>query len=512
MRSRLMSDRPLAVLGLTAILVSLVGCATAPPTDRTIEGLHLPEAWEGRQPAAATPGFDAWWRSFEDGVLDQLIDEVLTENLDLAAAAARLDAAVAQARVAGASLGPQVAAGFDGARRKQVFIGLPIPGREGTALSNTSTSYGVSLNLSWEADLWGRLRHARSGARALAEAAAADLGAARLSLAGQTAKAWFSLLTAQQQVVLAEETVASRRSTTELIERRYQRGLRSALDLRLARSAEAAAQATVAARKRQLDGAVRQINLLLSRYPNRALEFEMPPELSELPPAPRPGLPAELLSRRPDLAAVESRLRASGYGVAEAKAALFPRLTLTGSTGRLSPELDDLLDSDFSVWSLAGGLLQPLFQSGRLRAAVDLSEARFKELAALYARSILGACAEVETALAAAEQLDQQYDALSNAADEADRAAELAESRYRRGVSDYLAVLEAQRQRDVLRSQFLDIARDRFLNRIDLHLALGGGWGGTSSSAGTEPGSFSKAPTETKAVALRGDRQPEPLR
>ena len=283
------------------------------------------------------------------------------------------------------------------------------------------------------------------------------------------------MLEAQSQLGLARETLESRARTAEQVRRRYERGLRGALDLRLALSNEAAATATLASRERQLDVTRRQLQLLLGRYPSDELDPDATSKrLPELPPPPPAGLPAELLRRRPDLVAAEQRLAATGFEVRAARAALYPGLRLTGSGGTASSELEDLLDGDFSVWSLAAGLLQPMFQGGRLRAGVDLAEARRREAAHGYAQQVLVAFAEVERSLAAAAHLDGVYHALAESASQAAAAEELAEERYLAGLNDYLNVLEAQRQSFLAKSQLLDVERQRLVNRIDLHLALGG--------------------------------------
>ena len=460
---------------LAACLVA-TGCSVTPPP--APEPPAAPERWVADAGSAAGPPAGDWWASFGDPELGRLIDAALAANNDLAAAAARVDAAAAEARIAGAALAPQVAASLDGARSKRNFIGFPIPGSAGSVLSTTTTSWTGGVNISWEADLWGRLRAGEAAAAAGLQAATAELAAARLSLAGQTAKAWFGLVEATLQAELARTTAASRGLTREQIERRYAAGLRGPLDLRLARSSESAAQALVAQRQRQRDAAARRLDLLLSRYPDGATAT---PEaaLPDLPPPAPAGLPSELVGRRPDLVALERRLAAAGFRVSQARAALYPTLRLTGSAGASSDELDDLLDSNFSVWALAGSLLQPIFQGGRLRAGVDLGEARYREAASLYAQTVLRAFSEVESALTAERLLRRQADALEVAASEAAAAERLAQDRYARGVGDYLAVLAAQVQALDASSQRLAAGRALLDTRVDLHLALGGGFAAT---------------------------------
>lgn len=465
--------------GQTLCLLLAAGCASAPPTEEPDLDVSVPAGWTAADALSQQPEqeIEAWWTSFSDPRLDTLISEALERNRDLVAAAARVDAAVAQARIIGADLYPQIGAAIDPARGKRNFIGFPIPGSEGEVLSVTTSTFGAGLNISWEADLWGRLSARKGAALAGVEASRAELASAQLSIAGQTAKTWFAVVEAHQQVELAEATLASRRLSRERIGRRYQLGTRSALELRFAMSNEAGAEASLALRRRQLDLAKRQLELLLSRYPDADLEqaageLELPDPPTGVP----PGLPSELVTRRPDLVATERRLAAAGLRIKEARASLYPQLRLTGSGGTLSSDVGDLLNLDFSVWSLAASLLQPIYQGGRLRGGVQLSEANYRELAESYAQVILRAFGEVESTLAAEQFLAQQEQALAVAATQSVEAERLSNERYDAGLVSYLAVLEAQRDAFVAQSQHLASRRQRLDARIDLYLALGGGF------------------------------------
>ncbi|MDH3744533.1 MAG: efflux transporter outer membrane subunit [Acidobacteriota bacterium] len=472
-------------LSFAAALGALTGCAGLSPPQPSDPAPVTPEHWQaGRMEQQASVGggtaVETWWTSFGEAGLDEAVETALADNLDVAAAAARVDAALEQARIAGAQLVPQVSSAFEGSRRRQNFIGLPIPSAEGQVLSNTSTTVGVSLDVSWEIDLWGRLRNTRAAGAALAQASAADLAATRLSLAGQVTKAWFALREAKEQVRLAQETLESRQKTSGQIRSRYERGLRSALDLRLALTNEANAEAVLTRLERGLDATRRQLQVLLSRYPAAATPAQSPPTGTVLPAPPELpplGLPAELVARRPDLRATERRLKAAGLDVAAARAQLYPQLRLSASAGRLGQEIGDLADNDFSVWSLAEGLLQPLFQGGRLRAGVRLADARLRETAYRYAHQTVLAWAEVEKALAAETFLEATQEAVARAAEQAAAAEKLAARRYLEGLNDYLTVLETQRQATLARSQLITVSRQQLEARIDLHLALGGGLG-----------------------------------
>jgi NodT family efflux transporter outer membrane factor (OMF) lipoprotein len=480
----------LAATGCATVPATEPGPVVEPPATWTATGSGAPPSDPSPEAAGAATQLAAetasWWAAFGDARLDRLVEQALAGNHDLAAAAARVDEAAALARIAGADLGPQAAVGFDGSRARRNFIGLPIP-NGGDVLSTTSTSLGVSLNLSWEADLWGRLRARQGGAVARLEAAAADEAAARLSVAGQTAKAWFALVEASQQVALARTTLDSRQRSARQVRRRFESGLRPGLELRLALVNESTAEAQLAGRERQLDLARRQLELLLSRYPAGEIVPEADSVELPRPPAPLPaGLPSELVERRPDLVAHELRWASAGLAVKEARAALYPTLRLTGSSGRVSQEIGDLLDSEFSVWSLAAGLLQPLFQSGRLRAGVELSDARRREIAESYAQAVLRAFGEVELALSGERWLAGERQALERAAEQSVAAERLAQERYSRGIGSYLAVLEGQREASAAQSRLLEIRRQQLDARIDLHLALGGGWRNADENGGAD--------------------------
>jgi NodT family efflux transporter outer membrane factor (OMF) lipoprotein len=433
-----------------------------------------PAQWTGASLAEGRVD-PTWWESFGSPELNETIQTAIERNWDLQAAVARVRQAEAQARIAGADLKPNVNASLDAAKRKQNFIGLPIPGAPpGSVLSSTSTTLGLSLSLSWEIDLWGRLG-ARAGAGvADLQAARSDLAGAHLSLAGQVAKTWFAAAEAAQQVELARAQVESFQTTARQVRRRYHMGIRPALDLRLALANLEGAEASLRAREEQLDAVVRQLEILLGRYPGRTLGT--PTVLPDTPPAVPGELPADLVARRPDLAAAERRLAAAGSRLTAAKKDLYPRLSLTASGGTTSGELKDLVSGDFGVWSLAGNLLQPIFQGGRLRAAVKLAEGTADERLAGYAGAALNAYLEVETTLRAETLLAEREAHLAEAARQSRAAERLADERYRAGLDTFITVLESQRRAFQAETEWIVARQLRLANRVDLFLALGGGF------------------------------------
>ena len=451
-----------------------------PPID-----MATPVAWTAQQTLSTTMALtdtaladslavSSWWQDLGDSTLARVIEEGLTGNHDLAAATHRIDMVVAQARIVGAASQPQVAVSADGNRSRRNFIGFPIGPAVGGVVA-------ASLLVSWEVDLWGRMRAGQKAALADVGAAQADLAGAHLSLAAQIAHLYFAVIEGQHQLDLAASTVTSQERSARQIEDRYNRGLRTSLDLRLARSSAASARAAAVARRVQLDGSTRQLEILLGRYP--AATFSAARDLPQIA-APVPvGLPAELLARRPDLAAGERRLTAAELRIDEARRSLLPRISLTASGGRSSEALGDLLDGDYSVWNLVTNISQPLLQGGRLRAQVELASSHAEATRAEYAAVALRAFAEVESTLAREAALVEQQIAMQVAVDEAGAAERLADERYARGLSDYIALLESQRRAFEARSQLLSIRRQRLDARIDLYVALGGGFGVPESSS-----------------------------
>lgn len=453
--------------------LALVGCTRKPPVVSHDPGLTMPAAWTADTSRSGEVG-EAWWQDFGDPGLAAAVARALQNNRDLKAAAARVEIAVLEAEIAGAGGLPQMAGTFSGNRRRQNFIGFPIPGGERRVLSSTFTTLGASLNVSWEADLWGRIGAGEVAALAATDAETAVLAASRLSLAGQVSKAWFSLAEINRQIALAERTIESYRGSANWIRLRYESGLRPSIDLRLALANVASAEALLAQRREQRQRLLRSLEVLLGAYPSGTLS--PPSQLPSLPPDPPAGLPADLLSRRPDLVAAERRLTAADASIVQSRAALYPSLSLSGSGGSSSRALADLLDGDFGVWSLVAGLAQPIFQGGRLRNQIEISRLRAREALEQWAGAVLRALSEVESALAAERDLTEQLARVTGSVTQARAALGLAEERYRRGVGDVLTVLESQRRLLDGETQLLTLRRLQLDNRVDLHLALGGGF------------------------------------
>ncbi len=441
-------------------LAVLSGCVQPPPKGKDVLEVPVPQQWSTDGVSVAAP--QNWVADFGDNQLEGLIEEALDGNFQLQAGLARLDQAIALARIEGADRWPSL--NINGSAQRS------------TSLMNRNASNSFSLNgaVNWELDLWGRVRAQVRGAEASLLAAESDYAASRLSLANRIAQAWFAAIEARKQEALSEETVASFEANLQTVEERFRRGLSPALDLRLTRANVAGARATLSQQRRIADAAVRGLEALLGRYPSgKLVAAEDLPDLNSAIPV---GVPADLLIRRPDIVSSFQRLVASDAGFIESKRARLPSINLTGRYGWSSDELDNLLQDGFDVWSLIGNLTAPIFQGGRISANIDRSEARRAEAVANYQNTVLIAFREVEAALGGEALLKEQLAAVSASADESAGAQELAEERYGRGLVNIITVLESQRRAFNAKSAMLRVQNSLLQNRLDLYLALGGGF------------------------------------
>lgn len=453
---------------LLIISLTLVACAAdLPPRPNVTAPVEVPGAWEFGDDGAVMP----WVNDVQDPKLRALIRTALTRNFDLQAVVARVDAARARSRITGADRFPQIDLEASGSRTKRETL------NGDTVFDNPATSMRLSLELAWELDVWGRLRATTRAAIADYQAAEADLAAAKLLLSANIARAWFNAVEADQQVILAQDTLSSFRSSRDIIEQRFQRGIGTALDVRLARGNVATAEANLYLTLRERDAAIRILKVLLGSYPDTEIELARRlPEVRNRVPA---GLPSDLLLRRPDLNAEQWRVLAASELVKSAEKRLLPRFVLTGSGGTASNSLQDLLDWDRLIWNLFGGITQPIFQGGRIRADIDLSRANERELLALYAQTVLTAFNEVERSLAAEDFLTRQERALAVSVQEEKAALLLAQQQYESGLVGIITLLETQRRAFNAESAWLLTLNQRLQNRINLHLALGGDFSST---------------------------------
>ncbi|WP_299451816.1 efflux transporter outer membrane subunit [uncultured Pigmentiphaga sp.] len=471
------------------VALALAGCATAP--DYRPPRPDVPAAfkeaqggnWKVAEPAEAGHR-GQWWKIFGDPVLDEMQARAEQANQDLKAAAARLAQARARLGEARADLYPGVGVGAGPTRQR------PSPASRGLpadASTSASTLWRAQAAVSYEVDLFGRIASAVEAASAAAEQGEALLRSVQLALQADVAHAYFLVreLDAGQQ--LYEGTVALRERTLALIQRRYDEGDISELDLARARTELASARSEALDIARQRAAAEHALAILLGEVP---ANFSLPPRpLGRLMVSVPPGLPSALLERRPDIAAAERAMAAANARVGLAQAAFFPRLELTGALGYESAQLSDLFNwssRTFILGPLVGTMLTlPLFDGGRRDASVAAARAAYEEEVAKYRQTVLNAFREVEDNLAHLRILREQYEAQDQAVESAARAARLSQIQYREGSVSYLDVIDADRS--VLQQRRMATRLDGELARsaVNLIRALGGGWESTPAPAPT---------------------------
>lgn len=415
-----------------------------------------------------------WWRDFGDPDLDRTIATALKENLGLQAALARVEQARALTGEARSAFMPMVGA-----------VGMAT--REQTSEMTTNrfpnsltTTYRLPLTLSWELDLLGRVRRLNEGARANFAATQELAETTRLAIAAETASTYFALAATDEEARIVADTLALQKEMLSLVEARRDAGRASDLAVEQARLAVSTSEADLAAIANRRSALKNGLAVLLGRA---APAFEIgarAPLHGALPEVPV-GLPSELLRRRPDLAAAESGLKAANAQVGVAKAAFFPAISLTGSAGAASAEIDNLFQRDSRAWSIGPSVYLPLFQGGRLRANHRRSQAAYEEAVAGYRQIVLTAMREVQDALIASQRLTEQSDAIARAVVSARRVRELAETRYLAGGTSYLEVIDAQRTALAVERSAASLAGERWITRVTLIRALGGGWENSSA-------------------------------
>ena len=452
-----------------ALAAALAGCALkSPPPVADLQKEALPHT---AVPAAfkasggvAAPLAGRWLASFKDETLSAMVDEALTFNADLQAAALRVERAGGYLTVAGAALLPQVGAYGTGS---------------GATSNSTSGLNGLWVSASLELDIWGRVRYGQAAAQADAEALAADYAYARQSLAAMVAKGWFVATEAGLQRAILQDMVRSSESLLGLAQDRLRVGNGTEQDVAVARANVGPYRDMLRQADLSREQALRALELLLGRYPSA--ELAVAQNLSAMP-APVPvGLPSELLERRPDVVAAERRVAAAFNRIGEAQAARLPRISLTAGISSISSDVIVLQDRDNPAWGLGVNLLAPIYQGGALRAQVDIRTTEQKLAVAAYASAGQRAFGEVENALAAEFALNDREAILQANVRDNERALELAQAQFRVGSADRRAVEQRQLALQSARTSLLRVQTERLAQRVNLHLALGGDFSDTTA-------------------------------
>lgn len=463
---------------LLGVAATAAGCTIATPDP--VPRVTTPAAY--RETAAATVAWPSadWWRGFGSPELDRLIERARTGNLDIAAAEARIRQADAQATIAGAPLLPTVQLS-GGAQRQGSTVTATSRSSTGLAAGTTrkvaSNSFDVRLTASWEADFWGGNRASAEAARASVLATRFDADTVALTTVASVADTYFQILALRERLALSRRSLADAETVLEGIQARARVGTASELDVAQQRSLVESERATIPVLADQLVQRTTALAILVGVPPSDlAVEARDLDALSA--PVPAAGLPADLLRRRPDVAAAEADLIAADQRLKAAIAAKYPGTTLTVGRGYETAVLRDLLNPVSALFSLAVSVTQPIFEGGRLEAQAELERARIEELARVWQRTVIRAFGDVENALSAIARAEEEI-AARRAALEAARLAFLAaQSRYRAGTVDTITVLDTQRSLSDAEDNLAQARLAYLRGVVALHQALGGGWGG----------------------------------
>jgi multidrug efflux system outer membrane protein len=402
-----------------------------------------------------------WWEIFKDPVLQDLIREALKNNYDVAIAAARVEEARAQAGVAKSGYFPQIG------------YGAGISGLKSRVVPN-HVYYAYSFDLSWELDLWGRIRKLNEQQRALFFASEDVRRGVWLSLVADVAQAYFELRALDAQLEISRETGQSFHETYDLFSKKEQGGAASGLETARAEAAMTNVLAQVPDLERQITAKENQISLLLGKAPGPIPRGGSLAEQSDLDVVPS-GLPSTLLERRPDLRQAEQQLIAANANVGVAKANFFPVLNLTGLLGGVSPQLSGLVSSG-TTWSAGAGLVGPLFNGGRIKSQYRTSLAQRDQAQLFYQKAVTQAFGEVSTALAAHQKLAQSVREESRSVNAYQDSVRLSNLRYDSGLASYFEVIDAKLNLFPSQTALVVYDLDRKTALVALYKALGGGW------------------------------------
>jgi NodT family efflux transporter outer membrane factor (OMF) lipoprotein len=449
---------PLAI----SMVLTLSACILKkPPDSATIQKEALPTAeppggWKA-QGAGAGNVSDNWLVTFRDEQLNAAVAEAIQHNADLRVAAARVEQAILYAKLAGARLYPSV----------------DILARGGGKMSGDNSGLtGAALTVTWELDLWGRVRYGRAAAAADAGAAAADFEYARQSLAALVAKSWFLVTEAVLQAEVARGTIRDGESLVGLAETRSKVGVGNDEDVFVARATAGTYRDTLLQIELAREQAIRALEILLGRYPAAAVAVtaQLPGQPAAIP----AGLPSELLERRPDIVAAERRIHAAFNRVHEAKAARLPAIALTTGVSAISSDLFVLQDRDNPIWNVGANLVMPVFRGGALKRQVEIRTAEQKQAVAAYAAVGLRAFGEVENALAAEFAARQREQVLAQTLADNQRAFDVVRTQFKVGSTDLRFVTQRQLALNATQSALIRVQAEQRIQRVNLHLALGG--------------------------------------
>lgn len=452
----------------SSFLLLLAGCAVGPEYKRP--AVSAPQNFRGDTTGLTNSlGDMPWWELFRDETLQALVRSALTNNYDVRIAAARVEQARAILAENRSGYFPQIT--------YQGVAGAGKNAKEGSAAPNVAQNqwYEGLGNVSWEIDLWGRIRRMNESARAQFLATAEARTNVMFSLIATVAADYFQLLALDQEMQIAKDTTNSFGQSLKLFSERLRGGVSSKLETAAAEAAQAAAAATVPDLERQIVVEENQIRILLGMNPGPIIRHK---KLLEelLPPDVPPGLPSVLLERRPDIRQAEQLVRSANAQIGVARADFYPRFSLTALFGQVSPEVSTFTSGGANAWSAAANLAGPVFQAGLLKGQLQQARAAWEEAALQYQSVVLNALQEVSNALTAREQLARERIEQAHAVTAYEEAVQVANERYAAGHANYYELLQEQQLLFPAENALTQTELNQLLAIVQLYRALGGGW------------------------------------
>ena len=436
-----------------------------------------PESWRNapgaQEGAAPWPSAD-WWHGFNSPTLNDLMDQARTANDDIGAAVARIRQADAQARIAGAPLLPSLSADAGATRERAQQAYLTPAGTLGSR-PVTSNTFTAELSASYEIDFWGRNRALRDAAVAAAVASRYDRATVELTVMQSVASTYFQALELRDRLKVANDNVASARDTLKGLQLEAQVGTLTALDVAQQETTVATLEAAIPPLNQQFGQTLDALAILVGKQPESVdITAGTLADLTE--PEVAPGMPSDLLARRPDVAQAEAQLIAANANIAAARAAFFPTISLTANGGDVSSALSTLFNPVSRAWNLTGGITQPIFQGGALVGGYQLNKGRYAELLSDYHKAVISAFGNVEDALVSAQQTAEQLRRQQEAVATARRAYELTQAQFHAGVINILVVLSTETALFTAEDTLVQVKYSHLNALVALYSALGGGW------------------------------------
>ena len=459
------------------ILLFIFGCSSTQKVNIEDLDIQIPEIWKTKIPSSEEITGE-WWKIFKDEKLEKFIIDFQKNSPDLKSIVDNRNMAYQSSIINSAGFFPSLNGSIRADTSVQNLTGFGeagstiFGGKPGEVVSFENSTAALGLSFQWELDIWGRVLNGKRAAQKNYEAINYDLSYLGFSAIIRATQLYFQAVEAYGQMMIAQDSYVSLVEIRDLVKDRYERGLKSSLDYRLAETSVLTSKVSIESRELQLKNLNRRLEILIGKYPegNLVVNITLPESMPDIVSI----IPAELLMRRPDLKSLFLKVESEGLLLAQAKRNLLPGISLSANVGTSAQKLEDIFNDDYGIWNLGVSLTAPIFNGRRLRAAEKLQESAQKKSKQDLLKGLLNAFSEVEQLLELDNSLFIQKEAINAAVKQSLDAYNLSKERYDKGVTILESVLNTQRQYNSIRSQYLSLSRQRIDNRLSLILALGG--------------------------------------